>query len=324
MSIHSFSRKIFTLALVFLSLCAVAQADYSAVVAYGDSLSDNGNLSAYLLSHLGVVFPPPPNFAGHRSNGPVAVEQLAAALGIPLVDAALLGATTGVGNVGDPGVPGTPTSLGALGLPGMQAEIPLTPPGVFNPLVVGSELFVVWGGADDLLSPSPLDTTLQEIANRAVTNIDAFVLNLQALGAQTIFVPGIPDLGLTPAFQAQGPIIAAGATAYSNLVNAGLAATLPAGATYFDTAGLFAAIAANPAAYGLTNVTDPCFNELAATLCGNPGQYLFWDSFHPTTAADAIAAAAFASAVPEPSSIVLLLTACALGIGARKRLFAGR
>jgi phospholipase/lecithinase/hemolysin len=155
-----------------------------------------------------------------------------------------------------------------------------------------------------------------------VNNIDAFVANLQGLGAQNIFVPGIPDLGLTPFFQSQGPIIAAGATAYSNLFNAGLAATLPAGATYFDTAGLFAAIVANPAAYGLTNVTDPCFNELAQTLCADPEHYLFWDSFHPTTAADAIAAAAFASAVPEPSSVVLLLTACALGIGARKRLFA--
>lgn len=320
MSISLSSRKILTLTLALISLCAVAQADYTAVVAYGDSLSDNGNLSAYLLANFGIVFPPPPNFPGHRSDGPVAVEYLAAALGVPLVDVALLGATTGIGNIGDGG---TPTSLGALGLPGMQAEIPLTPPAVFNPLVVGSELFVVWGGADDLLSPSPLDTTLQDIANRAVANIDGFVAFLQSQGAQHILVPGIPDLGLTPAFRSQGPIIAAGATAYSNLFNAGLAATLPAGATYFDTAGLFAAIVANPAGYGLTNVTDPCFDGVSLP-CANPGQYLFWDDFHPTTAADAIAAAAFARAVPEPSSIVLLLTACALGIGARKRLFASR
>jgi phospholipase/lecithinase/hemolysin len=74
-------------------------------------------------------------------------------------------------------------------------------------------------------------------------------------------------------------------------------------------------------------VTQPCFDAAAIpipTLCGNPDQYLFYDDFHPTTAANAIAAAAFGRAVPEPSSIVLLLTACALGIGARKRLFAKR
>jgi phospholipase/lecithinase/hemolysin len=323
MSIHLSSQKILILALALISLCAVAQADYSAVVAYGDSLSDNGNLSAYLFKNFHVVFPLPPNAPGRRSDGPVAVEQLAAALGVPLVDVALLGATTGIGNIGDQPTPGTPTTLGSLGLPGMQAEIPLTPGAVFNPAVVGSELFVVWGGADDIFSPSPLDTSLQDIATRAVSNIDGFVANLQALKVQHIFVPGIPDLGLTPFFRSQGPIIAGGATAYSNLFNAGLAATLPAGASYFDTAGLFAAIVANPTGYGLTNVTDPCFDGVSPP-CTNPGQYLFWDNFHPTTAADAIAAAAFARAVPEPSSIVLLLTACALGIGARKQLFTAR
>jgi phospholipase/lecithinase/hemolysin len=105
-------------------------------------------------------------------------------------------------------------------------------------------------------------------------------------------------------------------------LNAELSATLPAGAIFYNTADLLRAIVANPAAYGLTNATDPCFNGV--TVCANPGQYLFWDDFHPTTAADAIAAKAFASAVPEPSSIVLLLTACALGIGSRKRLFGRR
>jgi hypothetical protein len=36
----------------------------------------------------------------------------------------------------------------------------ITPAAVFDPLAVGSELFVVWEG-DDILSPSPLDTTLE-------------------------------------------------------------------------------------------------------------------------------------------------------------------
>jgi phospholipase/lecithinase/hemolysin len=57
MSISLSSRKVSYLTLALVSLCAVAQADYSAVVAYGDSLSDNGNLSAYLRPTLAPIHP---------------------------------------------------------------------------------------------------------------------------------------------------------------------------------------------------------------------------------------------------------------------------
>ena len=52
--------------------------------------------------------------------------------------------------------------------------------------------------------------------------------------------------------------------------------------SFLDTFGLEDAAVANPAAYGFTNVTDPCFNGV--TVCANPDQYLFWDDLHPTAA----------------------------------------
>ena len=65
--------------------------------------------------------------------------------------------------------------------------------------------------------------------------------------------------------------------------------------------------AMNPGAFGLTNSTAPCFD--GSSVCANPNQYLFWDGFHPTTAADAILANQFATALtPEPSSILLIGT----------------
>jgi phospholipase/lecithinase/hemolysin len=77
----------------------------------------------------------------------------------------------------------------------------------------------------------------------------------------------------------------------------------------------------DPAAYGFTDVTDPCFNGIS--VCANPSQYLFWDGFHPTTAADTILADEFEmAATPEPSSILMLATGLAglAGLLRRRRV----
>lgn len=284
-------------------LAATASAGpFSAVVAYGDSLADNGNFFA------ATGQPGPPYVGGRASNGPVAVEQLADIFGAPLLDFAWLGATTGIGNHLDPG--GTPTSFGALNLPGMTTAY-LASIGSVIPLAP-SALFVVQGGPNDFLSPSPLDLTPFAVADRAVANIVAIVQGLQGLGAGNILVPGIPDLGLTPSYVAMGPLAAAQATALTDYFNAQLSASLPAGALYFNTADLLRAVVANPAAYGFTNVTDACFDETAPSLCSNPEEYLFWDDFHPTQRGHALLAQQFATAVPEPSTWLLMASASAL------------
>jgi len=307
MSIRPSPVKMLTLALVVSSMPVVVLADtFTSVVVYGDSLSDNGNL--YAVSGQ----PAPPYFDGRRSNGPVAVEQLATALGVPLHDFAWIGATTGIGNLSDGG---TPTSFGADNLPGMQTELAGTEASL-GPLL-SNGLFIVWGGPDDFLSPSPLDTTAAEIIARAVGDLDGIVATLQGLGAMHILVPGMPDLGLTPYFEGLGAAAAAEGTAITNAFNADLRASLPAGVTYYDTATLLREMVADPSAFDFTNVTDPCFNGV--TVCSDPNQYLFWDTFHPTTAADAYVAKAFESAVPEPATIVLLPAALALCLVLRKR-----
>lgn len=259
---------------------------FSAVFVYGDSLSDNGNLYAA----SGNTVPPSPYYNGRFSNGPVAVEQLAALEGAPLYDFAWGGATTGVGNIGDGG---TQTSLGAFNLPGMLSQLAgYTVP----PALVSSSLFVVWGGADDLTGGGSVIT--------AVSDIDTIVLTLQSEGATHILVPGLPDLGLTPEFYGN-PV----ATFFSEEFNAALHASLPSNVVYYNVFDLMDEVVANPGAYGLANVTQPCFN--GTTVCSNPSQYLFWDDIHPTTTADSILANQFAGAVPEPSTILTLGTGIA-------------
>lgn len=276
------------IALLPASLSTFAKADsFSSVIVYGDSLSDNGNL--YALSG----YPPSPYYQGRLSNGPVAVEQLAAKLGVPLYDFAYIGATTGVGNYSDGG---TQTSSGYAHLPGLLGELALSAPLLASPLV-SSSLFVVWGGANDFITGGSPST--------AVSNIDAIVVTLEGDGATHILVPGIPNLGLTPEFY--GSSIA---TAYSIAFDTALLATLPNGATYVDTYNLLANVEANPTAYGFTNATSACLT--GSSLCSNPNSYVFYDNFHPTTAADSLVAAQFQAAAtavtPEPSSLLLLGT----------------
>ena len=86
----------YILAAVLAPALALA-APITSLVVVGDSLSDDGN--GFILT--GGTFPPPPYDQG-GSNGPVAVEYLASALGLPLAPSAaggtnyaVLGAATG-------------------------------------------------------------------------------------------------------------------------------------------------------------------------------------------------------------------------------------
>jgi len=284
------SRKapffVLLVAAMLVAMTSIASASpYSAVFVYGDSLSDTGNI--YTVS--GHTIPQsPPHYNGRFSNGPLTDEYLVYALHSPLVSFAWGGATTGIGDSGDGG---TQTTLGTLGLPGMllQLEGSLATVTPFAP----TSLFIVWGGPDDFITGGSVAI--------GVADELAIVSALQGVGATHILVPGMPDLGLTPLYYGN-----ASATAFSYAFDQALKANLPRGVTYYDTFTFMHQVVANPSGYGFTDVTDPCLVGLSP--CSNPNQYLFWDDLHPTTAADAILAAQFANAVPEPSTFLLLGT----------------
>ena len=282
---------------------------YSGVVVYGDSLSDNGNL--FMLAG----YPGAPYYDGRRSDGPVAVEYLAQALGVPLLDFAVIGATTGIGNFADGG---SVTQPGASVLPGMTNMFASTKDALGSFIADG--LFVVWGGPNDVLAPSAEDATPypQAIVTRAVNNELAIINELLAMGAHSILVPGMPDLGLTPYFQSLGAVDSATGTAISDAFNARLQEALPQGVLFFDTAALMRSVVSEPGAYGFANVADACFD--GSQVCADPSQYLFFDDFHPTTATHAIIGRGFvATVVPEPSTLLLFCAGCGLLALVRRR-----
>lgn len=316
------SLKFLTSACVGLLLAVNAwAAPYSGLYVFGDSLSDAGNnpsavLSLYILlgGNCDPGHPCPPYVDGHYSNGPTAAERLADAI-LPggaspgnFFSFATSGSTTGIGNFGDGGTAG---STGSHGLPGMAQQLgdySLASSGMADP----NALYFVWGGANDFLTlDSPID---------AAQNIANYVAALATMGASTILVPNLPDLALTPFAQIAG--VEAEADAFSTQFNATLAllltaldATLPAEIIPFDTFAFFNDVVSNPAAFGFTDASGGCL--LSQPMCSNPDDFVFWDDFHPTTAAHAQLAAAFARAVPEPGSLLLVVIGIVL-LGGRK------
>jgi outer membrane lipase/esterase len=116
-----------------------------------------------------------------------------------------------------------------------------------------------------------------------------FLVNsIAGAGAGTILVGNIPSLGNAPAFRGTpaAPLAEFAGTSFNSALLSGLMTTAAArpgtNIILFDIFKVGAALTANPSAFGLTNVTDACFNGV--TVCATPNTYLFWDGVHPTTA----------------------------------------
>ncbi|HTA47633.1 MAG TPA: SGNH/GDSL hydrolase family protein [Bryobacteraceae bacterium] len=291
-----------------------------AIYAFGDSLTDVGN--AFIAT--GGAIPGAPYFNGEFSNGPIWIQDLAAGLGLAPLTPSLGGGTDfAVGGADTGSTPYHAANLSDLLSPGGQiASFELT-----HPAADPNALYTIWIGANDVRDIlATLPTAPQAAADiaAAVSNIDTAINDLAASGAKNFLIVTVPDLGLTPASTEQIPPVSAAASAISldldnTLVNgsgpipslSSLAALTSTHISELNTFSLLDAIVSDPAAYGITNVTDPCLtgsaNFSGGTPCPTPNQYLFWDIEHPTAAADQfVAAAALGLVTPEPSSITLL------------------
>ena len=286
---------------------------YSALYAFGDSLSDAGNLSI-LTRPTGTTRPVSPPYhsaqygnvgANTFSNGPTWVQEVSIALGLGTLAPSLAGGTDfayGGALTGPTPQNSSPATL-AISLPTQLAQFKAQVP---NPSA--NALYTVSAGANDLLailSTSGLTAQQQtDDVNAAVANAVSFVRQLVGLGAKTLLVLNVPDLGKIPDVTTRQPqtgtaptAIETEATQISSAYNAALSSQLAAVASangvriqIVDSYTLLDAAIASPAAYGLTNVAAPVYagdngnfsGALAASGAAAQDQYLFFDSVHPT------------------------------------------
>lgn len=273
------STRALALSLILTSISAMAATPFSKIVTFGDSLSDTGY--AYQLTS-GLFPPSPPNAVGRLSNGALWVEHLATMLGMTLHvedEYAVAGARTDTGNFN------TYFGLSMLANTGLASQVATylqaSGPSGADP----NALHTVWIGSNDLFTTLTFGGDMNSTVMQAVQNTAQAIVTLASHGARHILVVNLPDLGLTPFGLSLGQSFSAQLSYLTDAYNGGLQQALNAldaagiRTIRLDSADLIRDIVADPAAFGLVNVTNA-----ASTSGGDPNSYLFWDQVHPTTA----------------------------------------
>ena len=281
----------------------------SSIVSFGDSLSDVGN--DYLASGGTQPAPAADYYQGRFTNGGNWLDYVAHDLGVAAPVASLAGGSDYAFGGAQTGA-GTTTYAPGQAVPNVDEQVAMylsahTP--------TSNQLFTIWAGGNNLLIGNQTNPTVpaQDIANEITT--------LAHAGAKQFLIPNLPLLGEIPASAALSQTQRAALDAWSLGFNqtlkaeaASLQQSLGVQIHIADVQTLMANVMANPSQFGFTNVTGSAINS---SLNGNG--YLFWDSEHPTTAADGFIGELGAQSVPEPSSF-LVFTAAIAGLAISMKL----
>jgi phospholipase/lecithinase/hemolysin len=292
--------RVFTTMLFACSAVLTYAQEYTSIVVFGDSLSDTGNVADLTQAKYGVRIPGPDadytdgRFTDGTDTVPAAhnyfgvwVEQLAASFpSKPVVKASLDGgtdyaygfATTGSGTGVFTFGPSDSLFVNVDNIGQQITDYLATKPRIHE-----KTLFIVWGGAIDVLYATSTADVINAAVNQAVN-----VQRLVDAGATEFIIPNLPPLGAVPRLNGS-PTTSIPATEASALYNQTLSAGLALVRRFnpgrhlnlvqLNVFGLFNQIISAPSKYSLVNVTDSSQGNY--TL--NPDTYLFWDDLHPTT-----------------------------------------
>ncbi|MGY3265434.1 autotransporter domain-containing protein [Lysobacter sp. HA35] len=327
-------RTALAAALALAAMPAFAQT-YSQTVFFGDSLTDTGALRPALVAQAG----PSAAIAGRFTTNPALIwaEYLADFYGTSATPYYQYGLpNTPTARTTNPS--GTDFAIGGARV-AVDAPNPFAPtlPAAIAPPVASLQtqvntylannggradpnaLYTVWGGANDIFNaPTSSPTAAGAAVGAAATAQVAIVNQLSNAGARYIVVATVPDIGATPSAAAQHTTTQGTqlSTLYNNTLFSGLAAG-SANVIPLDTFHLLGEVIANPAQFGIADVTHTaCQPQITAqSLTCNPTTYinanapytyLFADGVHPTLAGHQIMGDYAISILEAPRQVQLL------------------
>lgn len=338
------------LRLGLLSLCLAAGCfplpalahNYTGMVSFGDSLSDVGNTLG-LLTQTEARFLTGYNanfyFPNRYSDGLVWADQLYTRLGFGDIGTMLrnngISVLNGTNFAWAAARSGTGNNF--LLIPNLQPQVGFytdqlaaNNPALPDP---STTLFTLWIGGNDAFAHVEEDDQITPA--QVAANVSTAITNLYNAGGRSFLVPNLPPIGQSPDYL-NDPVKGPKASAFANGVNTELNLSLDALSGILtgiqiiklDINQIFLDVIANPAAYGLSNVTERAYTPFPGenplfpygSVVGNQGEYLYWDSAHGTTTVNVLIAEAAYQSVPEPSTLALILGSVLAALSfARKR-----
>lgn len=283
---------------------------FSELIVFGDSLSDTGNLAS-----LTIINFPWPYYNNRVSNGPLAVDVLAAERGLSAEASMHLVSGSGGGNFSVDGANAAGKSPEDLFVQ-LQAHLDRQ-----GSQVLERALYVIMIGGNDLRDARNKDsaTEAEAIVDDAVAAIQQTLLTLLKKGAAKILVVNAPDIGRIPETlekAQQDPSIVARSTQLSRRFNSMLGAEVDvlqsqfgAALVEFDLFSYFNHLLDNAATYGFSNTDEGCFDpewpftfhpdcDLGASF----DSFVFFDSIHPTAKTHLLIGEAMDAVLQEPAS----------------------
>lgn len=249
--------------LLSLLLIGLFQTSYAVtvdkIVAFGDSLSDNGNLFSFtsrahkVLPFVPIIPVDPPYYKGRFSNGDNWLDILSKETGLPLLDHAYGGAWA------------EPVWESAQLVPfDINDQVGLYI--VENALDRHKDrhLFVIWAGANDYLDGRE---DIEYASTNTVKNIKKQIERLIYHGAHQLVILSLPDVSKTPEVVDKGPRVVQQAKALVESHNKKLAIMVKEEQEkypgiiigYIDTREPFDQLTNNPADFHLKNVDKACY-----------------------------------------------------------------
>jgi phospholipase/lecithinase/hemolysin len=266
------SRAAFACMALSVVAAHAAAPKYDAIVVFGDSLCDVGNI---YIATKGAE-PPPPYYDGRFSNGPIWVDHLASSLGLPMLPALKSGGTDfaiGGAWVTAPVVTPEGTILDVT----QQVELYLADhKGKADP----KALYILEGGGNDILGAiANGGGSASALGAEIATDLSNNVAALRKAGAEHFLVTNLLNVAAAPAAAANRSFASAATIATNTMLTKLLGAE--GGVLLLDEYTISLAIGADKYHFGFTNITTPCLSS-TNKVCSDPDHTFFWDTEHPT------------------------------------------